>query len=187
MKKIIIIAGPTGVGESTITKALIKLIPNSERFITTTSRPIRGAEKDGVDYFYISKTEFEERIKLGHFLEYTYVRNRDNYYGTPIDQVKVQLAKGKTLFFNYDYVGVEALRAKMPGKTIALFIEPVDLGQIRHQLLMRDPNFATEELEQRLRNAAEEILTKNKYDHIVVNHPNKLDQTIKDCLSLIGK
>lgn len=186
MKRIIIIAAPTGGGESTITNGLLKLVPNSERFVTTTSRAPRGTEQNGVDYNFISKEDFKNKIEQGYFLEYTHIENRDDYYGTPLEQVKIKLAEGKTLLFNYDRVGVEAMRKKFPDKMVAIFIEPESLDQIKNQLLNRDPNFPKEQLEMRLKNAAEEIQTKDKYDFVVINRPEKINEAISECLNIIN-
>ena len=80
--KIFIIAGPTGCGESTITKAIIEKFPNFARLVTATSRLPRLNEKNGVDYFFFSKEDFENEIIKGNIIEHTYIENRDTYYGS---------------------------------------------------------------------------------------------------------
>jgi len=185
MKQLIVISGPTGSGESSITKELIKRIPNSERFISTTSRPPRGNEINGVDYNFISKEDFKKKITEGYFLEYTCVKNRDVYYGTPKDQIEEKLSQEKILFFNCDLIGTKALQGKFPEQTLSFFIAPENLDQIKAQLLKRNPDIAPEELEKRLKNAAAEMDDQPFYTYTVVNKYLKLDETVAECYKLI--
>jgi len=185
MKNLIVIAGPTGCGESSVTKGVLTKIPQAERFITTTSREPRGAEKDGVDYNFINKNDFEKKIKENYFLEYTYIENRDTYYGTPRYQVEEKLEQEKIVIFNYDLVGAKTMKDSFPDRTRTIFIVPENLEQIRKQLLNRNPEMAQAELEKRLQNAQMELKDRDYYDHILVNRYGQLENTIEECYKLI--
>src|SRR3989338_1791503 len=99
---IIVIAGPHGVGETTISKALAKILPRTERLVTTTSRPKRTGEKNGQEYNFIAKKDFENKIDKGYFLEYTYYRTRDAYYGTNKKDIDQKINQGINLIVNLD-------------------------------------------------------------------------------------
>ena len=92
--KVLIIGGPTGSGESTITKEIISRYPIFQRLITATSRPMRSGETDKQDYYFFSKEDFLEKIKSGDIPEHTYVENRDAYYGTYKPDLEEKLKKG---------------------------------------------------------------------------------------------
>ena len=106
MKQVLIISGPTGSGESTITNAIIKRYPNFARLVTATSRQPRLKEKHGRDYYFFSKDKFLSEVEKGNIIEYTYIKNRDNYYGTYRPDLDEKLVKGLTVIGNVDGVGV---------------------------------------------------------------------------------
>ncbi|KKQ79655.1 MAG: Guanylate kinase [Parcubacteria group bacterium GW2011_GWC2_38_7] len=187
MKHLIVIAGPTGCGESSVTRGILEKLENSERFITTTSREPRSGEKDGLDYNFISKEDFKQKITENYFLEYSYIQNRDDYYGTPRHQIDEKIKQNKILIFNYDLVGAKAIKENYPGETLSVFIAPESLEQIKTQLLNRNPGMPPEALEKRLKNAAEELKDQGEYEHIIVNHYQLLKETIENCYQLIIK
>ncbi|KKR06527.1 MAG: Guanylate kinase [Parcubacteria group bacterium GW2011_GWC2_39_14] len=185
MKHLIVIAGPTGCGESSVTRGILERLKNSERFITTTSRTPRGSEKNGVDYNFISQDDFKKKIAENYFLEYSYIKNRDDYYGTPKHQIDQKIKENKILIFNYDLVGAKAIKENYPGETLSIFIVPESLDQIRKQLLARNPKMPLEDLAKRLKNAEEELKDQTEYEHILVNKYQRLGETIKNCYQLI--
>jgi len=185
MKQIIVIAGPTGCGESSVTKGVLVKLPNAERFITTTSRAPRGLEKNGIDYNFIEHSDFEKKISENYFLEYSYIKNRNTYYGTPRHQVDAKLAQNKIIVFNYDLVGTKAMKENYPEKTLSIFIVPENLEQIKRQLLGRNPDISEDELNKRLKNAEEELKDQNNYDYVLVNRYGKLEATIAECYAII--
>src|SRR3989338_7616789 len=107
MKNILIISGPTGSGESTVTDLLIKKYPIFKRLVTATSRRPRLKEKNGRDYYFFSKAEFKKLIATGQIIEYTYIKNRDTYYGTYLPDLKKKLTAGYNLVANTDWVGTK--------------------------------------------------------------------------------
>ena len=105
--RILVIAGPTGCGESTITKEIIKQFPRFKRLVTATTRMPRLNEKNEIDYYFFSKQEFQNEIKKGNILEYTYIENRDTYYGTYKKDLENKLNNGFSIIINPDIVGAK--------------------------------------------------------------------------------
>lgn len=133
---LIIISGPSGAGKGTICKELIRRNENIIPSISFTSRSIANGEKEGVDYFYISKQEFENKIKEGFFLEYAIVHNND-YYGTPKDKVLEYLNKGYNVILEIDIEG--ALKVKEIMKDVlCIFILPPSMKELRNRLYKRN-------------------------------------------------
>lgn len=181
--KIFVIAGPSGVGESTITRALIKRFGNSIKIITTTSRKKRGKERPGVEYHFISKQEFEQKIQQGYFFEYTYVPNRDVYYGTRQADFTEPLKRGMTVFVAMDLVGARAVKKAFNATTI--FIIPASLKELEQRILKRTPTISTEELQKRLAQAKQEMQDVQEYDYVVKNPDGKLTEAIEQVAAIV--
>lgn len=183
---IFIIAGPTGVGESVITRGIINKIPNFTRLVTATTRPPRLNEKNGVDYYFFSKQEFESAIEKGEILEYTYVKNRDAHYGSYKKDLEEKLERELNIIINPDVVGAKFYKENYGAVTI--FIKPASLDDLKKRLIKRDPNISKEELAKRLANAENEIENEEKfYDYSVVNEEGKLDEAIAKTAEIIKK
>lgn len=177
MKQVLIISGPTGSGESTITNAIIKQHPNFARLVTATSRQPRLKEKHGRDYYFFSKDKFLSEIENGNIIEYTYIKNRDNYYGTYKPDLDEKLFKGLAVIVNVDGVGVDYYKRKY--KAVAIFIKPGSIEELRGRLKGRDPSITDAELNKRLENAHAEMVNEEKYyDYIVYNENGKLEDAI---------
>jgi len=161
--ELFIISAPAGGGKTTIVNMLLKEIPNLERVITCTTRKPREGEKDKVDYFFLSKEEFEEGIKNGKFLEYAKVH--DNYYGTPKEEVEKLLNEGKDLILVIDVQGMKQIKEKM--SIVSIFILPPSLDELINRMKKRGET--EEEIRKRLETAKKEIPNWKYYDFIVVN------------------
>ncbi|NLC95322.1 MAG: guanylate kinase [Bacilli bacterium] len=163
---LIVISGPSGVGKGTVRKALFELGKhNLEYSVSMTTRPPREGEKDGVDYYFVSREEFEQRIKEGKFLEYAEFVG--NYYGTPLDYVEESLAKGKEVVLEIEVQGALQVREKMPD-AVFIFIAPPSRQALRERLMKRATE-PEEVINQRMEKAEREIHMAYKYDYIVVN------------------
>jgi len=184
--RIFIISGPTGCGESTITKAIIEKIPNFTRLVTATSRPLRLNEKNGVDYFFFSKEKFENEIKKGNILEHGYISNRDTYYGTYGPYLKEKLKEGFNIIGNLEHKGTIFFKENYDAVTI--FIKPDSMDNLKKRLLRREPDISQDELQKRLRNAEDEIKNEEKYyEYTVINAEGKLEEAIEEVKDIIEK
>lgn len=185
-KQIIVISGPTGSGESTVTNAILKKFPHFRRLVTATTRHPRLQEKDGVDYYFFSKEKFLSEIDASNISEYTYIKNRDSYYGTYQPDLTKKINAGYTVIVNVDGVGVDYYKRKYQATTI--FIKPSSLDELRDRLKQREPNMTNDELEKRIQNAEAEINNEEKfYDYIIFNENNKLPETVEKVVTILKK
>lgn len=185
-KKVLVIAGPTGVGESTITKEIIKKYPIFKRLVTATTRKPRLNEKDKQDYYFFSKEKFIDEIKKGTIIEYTYIESRDVYYGSYKDDLEDKLDNGFNIIVNPDIVGAKYYKRNYDAVTI--FIKPESLDNLRKRHLDRDINISNEELEKRMEYARFELEEEaDFYDYQIVNEYGKLEKTMKEVEDVIKK
>lgn len=163
---LIVLSGPSGVGKGTVRKALFDEPDTDFQYsISMTTRQPREGERDGIDYFFVSKEQFEDNIKNGEMLEYAkYV---DNYYGTPLKYVNETLDSGKDVFLEIEVNGAMQVRANCPD-AVFVFLTPPDLMELKHRLINR----GTEEMSvinARIKKAVGEIKMMRNYDYAVVN------------------
>ncbi len=163
---LVVISGPSGVGKGTVRKALFdRENHNLEYSVSMTTRPPRIGETDGIDYFFVSKKQFEQRIKNEKLLEYAEFVG--NYYGTPIDYVEERLDKGKEVVLEIEVQGAMQVRERMPD-AVFIFIAPPSRQALRDRITKR----ATEPeriINKRMQKAEREFGMAHKYDYIVVN------------------
>lgn len=163
---ILIISGPSGCGKSTLLKEVYKNISDYYFSISTTTREPRIGEVNGVDYFFVSKEEFEEDIKKGNFLEYAKVH--DNYYGTSLKPIIRALSEGKLVIFDIDVQGHHLVRKKMNDSVTSVFITTPSLKVLEERLNNRNSD-SLEVIEKRVINAKKEIEFFDEYDYFIVN------------------
>jgi len=163
---ILVLSGPSGAGKSTIIESASSKIGDYYFSISTTTREPREGEINGVDYYFVSKYEFEEDIKAGQFLEYATVH--DNYYGTSLKPVKEALEKGKLVIFDIDVQGHRLVRAKMGDLVTSAFITPPSLEELERRLYARSTDKSSI-IEQRIENAKEEIRAVDEFDFVIIN------------------
>ena len=163
--KLFIISGPSGTGKSTIIEALLKKRPELRYSISYTTRPPRGNEKDGEDYYFISKNAFEERMRSGDFAEWAEVHG--HFYGTSAAYIEKTLAKGKDILLDIDIVGARKLLGRFPDAT-SIFVAPPTMDILERRLIARDTD-SPAIVKKRLQNAEAEMAQAKHYDHIVVN------------------
>jgi guanylate kinase len=168
---ILVLSGPSGAGKSTIIDSASSRIGEYYFSISTTTREPRAGEVDGVDYYFVSKDEFEEDIKAGEFLEYATVHG--NYYGTSLKPVKEALDSGKLVIFDIDVQGHRLVRAKMGDLITSAFITPPTLKELKRRLYARSTDKSSI-IEKRIENAKEEIKAISEFDFIIVN--DKIDR-----------
>ena len=183
--QLVVISGPSGAGKTSVCRAL-KQHPDVEFSVSATTRTMREGERDGVDYHFLSREDFQRRLGENQFLEWaTY---NGNLYGTPRWPMDQALARGKTFLVEIEVKGTRQLRERgIPG--LYLFIAPPSLDELRRRLVKRGSNDAVE-IEQRVRIAEDELAAAREhvagaplYDHILLNVD--LEATIRDVQRLL--
>ena len=176
---ILVLSGPSGAGKSTIIEYSSNQIGEYYFSISTTTRPPREGEKNGVDYYFVSKEEFEEGIKAGEFLEYATVH--DNYYGTSLKPVQKALSEGKLVIFDIDVQGHRLVRAKMGRIVTSAFITPPTLSELKERLYGRSTD-NRDIIEKRIKNAKEEIKAIGEFDFVIIN--DKIEKASKQFITI---
>lgn len=167
--KLIIFSAPSGTGKSTIIAWLMKEHPELRLAfsISCTSRPPRGTEQHGVEYFFLTPEEFRERIEAGEFLEYEEVY-QDRYYGTLKSQVEQQLEAGQNVVMDVDVKGGVNIKRHYGSEALSIFIQPPSIDELRRRLEGRGTD-APEVIDQRIARAEFELGFAGQFDRIVVN------------------
>ena len=163
---LIVLSGPSGVGKGTVRKALFEM-PEQEFVysVSMTTRPPRPGEVDGVDYYFVSKEEFEKQIQEGNLLEYAEFVG--NYYGTPKDKVEEQLNKGKEVILEIEVNGALQVRDKCKD-AVFIFLVPPTRKALYERLKSRGTE-SEERIIARITKANKEFRLAHQYDYIVVN------------------
>ena len=163
---ILILSGPSGCGKSTLLKEVYKDITDYYFSISTTTRAPRVGEENGVDYFFVTKEEFEKDIENGDFLEYAKVH--DNYYGTSLKPINKALDEGKLVIFDIDVQGHEIVRKKLDSIVTSVFITTPSLEILETRLNSRNTD-SKDIIEKRIKNAKGEVEYFQEYDYIIIN------------------
>lgn len=179
--KIIVLSGPSGVGKTTICSQILEQRQDIRYSVSVTSRPKRKGEKDGREYFFIRKHDFEKWITDGLFIEYARVHG--NYYGTPKKQLEKNLKKGYHVLMDIDVKGAKSIMRHYPYPAgLYIFIVPPDIAELERRLLKRNTD-QQEVIKHRLRTALEELEYKNDYKYVIENRT--LGTTINRILEIL--
>lgn len=178
--KFIVISGPSGVGKGTICNVLLNKI-NTWYSVSTTTRMPREGEIDGVNYFFITREEFEKKINEGAFLEYNIYNN--NYYGTSKETVINKINDGINVFSEIDVNGAHNIKKIFPD-ALLIYIAPPSIEELRKRLIGRGTE-STEKINQRLQIAEKELKEIDFYDYVVVN--DNLEKAIAEVENIIEK
>jgi guanylate kinase len=168
---IVAVSGPSGVGKGTILARVEELLEQADagsvgHSISVTTRAPRGQEKDGVEYYFRTKEQFEQMIKDDEIVEYdTYV---DNYYGTPAGPLKEMVTKGQDVLFDITIEGSLALNRKFDVDTVTIFILPPSMEELENRLRGRGTE-TEEKVQKRLAQAKEEIGRAGEFEYLVTN------------------
>ena len=181
--KCIIISAPSGTGKSTVISWLMQAHPELRLAfsISCTSRPPRGSEQHGVEYFFLTPEEFRRRIDNDEFLEYEEVYE-NRFYGTLKAQVERQLDAGQNVVFDVDVKGGVNIKRHYGDEALSLFIQPPSIAELRRRLEGRATD-APEVIDQRIARAEFELTFAPQFDRIVVN--DRLEQAESDALAVI--
>ena len=166
--KAIIFSAPSGAGKTTLVRHLLGIESLALSFsISATSRPIRGGEVDGKDYYFLTDKEFEESIQLGAFLEWEEVY-AGTKYGTLISEVERIWKSGKTVIFDVDVVGGLRLKSIFQDSALCVFVQPPSVDALHQRLVARSTE-TEEKIQQRVAKAEKEMAFANQFDTILVN------------------
>ena len=183
--QLLIISAPSGSGKSTIVHYLMDEHPEFRLAfsVSATSRPPRGREQDGVDYYFLSPKEFRRHIRNGDFLEYEEVYE-DRFYGTLRSQVEEKLAVGKNVVFDVDVKGGINIKRYYGDKALSIFIQPPSIEILRERLIGRGTD-EMEQIEERLAKAEYEMSFAPQFDHIIIN--DDLETAKQEAVALLNE
>ncbi len=179
--KLFIVSAPSGAGKTTLVGYVLKRFETLSYSVSHTTRSPRAGEQDGVDYFFISPKEFEQKIEQGQMLEWAKVH--DNYYGTSKQFVEDCLAKGNSLLLDIDVQGGFQIMAS-DFEPVSVFIMPPSFEELKTRLLGRGTD-STTVIEKRLANAKQEMEQKHRYHHVLMN--DDLDGAIEKLCDIFKK
>jgi guanylate kinase len=179
--KIIIFSAPSGSGKSTIINFLMQQNLNLAFSISATSRPPRGTEQHGVEYFFLTPEDFRQRIANGEFLEYEEVY-KDRFYGTLKEQVEKQLEKGQNVVLDVDVKGGCNIKNYYGDRALSIFIQPPSIEALRQRLNGRGTD-SPEVIEDRIARAEYELGFADKFDTVVVN--DDLEKAQQEALQIL--
>jgi guanylate kinase len=160
-----IVSAPSGTGKTTLVEKLVQILPNLRMSRSYTSRPARAGERDGVDYNFINRGDFERRIEASHFLEWADVFG--NYYGTAAEDVEQMLSAGQDVVLVIDVQGARQVKARGVDHT-AIFVMPPSFEVLEQRLRGRSKD-TDEAMQRRLDTARAEASSYVDYDYVVVN------------------
>lgn len=163
--KLFVISGPAGAGKGTLVNLIGQRLDTVWTSISATTRKPRGAEQEGVHYFFLSKEQFEETIQEGGFVEWACVHG--NYYGTPVGPIQEHLDKGEAVILEIDVQGGFQVKEKFPD-AVLVFILPPSLEVLEARLRGRGTD-SEESIQLRMKNAVDELAQAKSYDCTVVN------------------
>ncbi len=181
---IFIVSGPSGSGKTTLVQGVLtdkKLKNKFARSVSFTTRPKRTGEKNGRDYFFISREEFTAALKAKKILEWT--KYLGYYYGTPKDFVDRQLRSKRDLFFCIDLKGARNIKRLYPDNTVTIFIRPGSLRDLPVRIRKRCQGTGEEEINSRLKLAKKEVLAAKTFDYQLVN--KNLTQALKKLKNIV--
>ena len=181
MPLLIIISGPSGVGKDAVLERMRQYHKPWYFIVTATTRPKRLGETDGVDYVFMSKGRFQELLDQGGFLEYANVYGR--FYGVPQTQIQDAFTSGQDVIVKTDVQGARTLRSKVPG-ALLIFLAPPNMEELERRLRTRKSETESD-LEQRIQTAFSEMASQSEFDHVVVNHTNSLEVTVRNIEQII--
>ncbi|MCR4403813.1 MAG: guanylate kinase [Candidatus Acetothermia bacterium] len=167
--RLFVLSGPSGVGKTTIVRAVLERIGNLEFSVSCTTRPPRAGEREGVDYYFISPQQFAALVRAGQFLEHAWVYG--HRYGTPLAEVEQRLQRGKSVLLDIDTQGAAAVhrrRARLGFPTSFIFVLPPSREELLRRLEGRKSE-TVEELRRRLEEAWEQTAAGMWFDYLVIN------------------
>ncbi|MDB2630932.1 guanylate kinase [Ulvibacter sp.] len=181
--KLIVFSAPSGSGKTTIVQHLLKQESlNLEFSVSATSREPRGEEQHGKEYYFLSLSDFKTHMKQDDFLEWEEVY-RDNFYGTLNSEIARIWAMGKNVIFDIDVVGGLRIKRKFPERTLAVFVKPPSVEELKIRLKNRKTE-SDEKINMRIAKASVEMATAPRFDHIILN--DTLEHALEEASKLVA-
>ncbi|MDI1254878.1 MAG: guanylate kinase [Flavobacterium sp.] len=181
--KLIVFSAPSGSGKTTIVRHLLEQKELHLDFsISATSRPKRGEEINGKDYYFITASEFQQKIAENAFVEYEEVY-KDNFYGTLKSELDRIWALGKHVIFDIDVIGGMSIKKQYPEQTLAVFVSPPSVEELERRLRFRQTE-TEEKIQMRIAKAEREIASSGEFDVILKNYD--LENAKNDAYELVS-
>lgn len=179
--RVFIVSGPSGVGKDAVLESLQEAYPAARYVVTSTSRPIREGEKQGVHYNFLDRDDLKRQIEAGEYLESDNVYG--NLYGVPRRPILEGLANGQHVIIKVDVKGAATLRSKIDPVT-SMFLTAESMEELYRRLSDRKTD-KQEAIARRFRTACEELDRADEFDYVVFNEACKLDRTVADIRRII--
>jgi len=183
MGKLIIFSAPSGSGKSTIVNYLLEQNLNLHFSISATSRPPRGTECHGKEYYFLTPDQFREKIACDEFLEYEEVYT-DRFYGTLKSEVERIIGNGNNVIFDVDVVGGCNIKKYYGDKALSVFVEPPSIDELRDRLVKRGTD-SPEVIDQRIEKAEYEMTFAPNFDVVILN--DNLDEAKAKTLEVVSQ
>ncbi len=168
MNKIIILTAPSGAGKTSITRHLLRKFPDRLHFsVSAATRKPRGAEKDGIDYYFITEVEFQQKIEQNAFIEWEMVYE-GKYYGTLKAELQRIWDMQKVPVLDIDVKGAIHVQRQFPGSVMSIFIQPPSVDELKRRLKSRGTE-TEESLQARIDKASYELSFSHSFNHVIVN------------------
>lgn len=177
-KNLIVISAPSGAGKSTLIRKLVDYDPDFVFAVSHTTRSPRDGENEGKDYYFVSRSEFQEMAEKGQFLEWFQVH--ENYYGTSKAEIERLVRSGRRVILDIDVQGSLYLMERV--KALYIFVTVKDISVLKQRLFDRGQN-SSSDIEKRLENAADEMSYMKRWEHIIIN--DDLQKAFDDLLKKI--
>ena len=180
--KLIVFSAPSGTGKSTIAKLVLERFPNLRFSVSATTRQKRTGETEGLNYYFLSKEAFEEKIRTGGFIEHEFFFG--NHYGTLLDKTGEVIDSGTSMLLDLDVKGAVNLKRIFPDNSLLLFIKPPGMEVLKQRLQGRESE-DEESLNARLERARLELEYSDQFDQVVVN--DDLERAVEAIATIITK
>jgi guanylate kinase len=178
--RVFVITGPSGVGKGTLIRGLMERLPKLQLSVSATTRAPRPGERDGIDYHFLSREEFDRRVAEGDFVEHADYAGRS--YGTLRSELEDRVAAGVPVVLEIEVQGARQVRAAMP-EAAQVFIAPPSLDALRTRLIGRGTDDAGE-VERRLQVAEQELTAQPEFGYVVVN--DRLDEALRQLTAIVA-
>jgi guanylate kinase len=178
--RVFVITGPSGVGKGTLIRGLMERVPQLQLSVSATTRPPRPGERDGVDYHFLSRADFDRKVDEGAFVEHADYAGRS--YGTLRSELEERVLAGVPVVLEIEVQGARQVRVALP-EAIQVFIAPPSLAALRTRLVGRGTDDGTE-VERRLAVAAGELAAQPEFAHVVVN--DRLEDALAQLAEIVA-